>query len=137
MRGCCRTLNQLATTTHTFPLAQETLKSVRLLPRKDPSAERIEAGMLQLPSGTVLVVDETALQPGQLQEAAVRNIQALAMLSRSQLIEVDFLYYSKEFPVDIILCVVSEGRSFLPVRPMRLSWLHLSVGVGVADGCLR
>lgn len=42
------------------------MNSLKFLPRKDYIANRLTTGILQLSDRTHLVVDETALQPGQL-----------------------------------------------------------------------
>ena len=44
----------------------ENANSWKLTPKKDYKLNRINAGMLQLGSGTNLVLDETALHQGQL-----------------------------------------------------------------------
>lgn len=43
------------------------MNTFRLTPEKDYTANRLKSGMLQLAERTSLVVDETVLQPGQLE----------------------------------------------------------------------
>ena len=44
----------------------EVMNGQRFCPRKDYSANRLLAGILQLSSGSLLMIDETELQTGQL-----------------------------------------------------------------------
>jgi hypothetical protein len=106
----------LVPASHVLPLSIGCLTAARLLPRKDYATERIVAGALQLAPGTHLLLDETALMPGTMGEPAVRNLRALAALVTTQTIEVDFVHFAKEFPVDVAVAVLSEGRTILPVR---------------------
>ena len=45
----------------------ENMNKTQFCPKKDYQANRLRSGQLQLSANTHLVVDETALQPGQLQ----------------------------------------------------------------------
>ena len=90
-------------------------------------------------AGTLLVVDETQLSPGQLNEQGVKNLAALCHLSRWQRVYYDFRYYSTEFSCDIVsitcacrvvtlphsfqpIMIFSEGRSIIKV--ITLASLH-------------
>lgn len=44
----------------------ENMNHLKLVPHKDYTANRLVSGLLQLPSNTSLVVDETLLEQGQL-----------------------------------------------------------------------
>lgn len=74
----------------------------RLSPRKDYSANRLQAGALQLVSGTHLLLDETALEPGQLSEVGVRNLAALGHVIQRQTVTYDFQYHTTEFECDLV-----------------------------------
>ena len=43
------------------------MNKLRLCPEKDYTANRLKSGLLQLSADTSLVIDETRLQPGQLE----------------------------------------------------------------------
>ena len=43
------------------------MNTLRMGPEKDYTANRLKSGMLQLAERTSLVIDESALQPGQLE----------------------------------------------------------------------
>ena len=51
---------------HMLPMSLENMNKLKFLPRKDYTANRLTTGLLQLSSQSHLVVDETALQAGQL-----------------------------------------------------------------------
>lgn len=53
----------------------------------------------------------------------VRNITALGNLISWQKVDYDFNYHQMEFPCNINVLIVSEGRSLLPVRTAG-SFLH-------------
>ena len=42
------------------------MNKLSLIPKKDYKENRLKSGVLQLSNGTHLILDETALQPGQL-----------------------------------------------------------------------
>lgn len=49
-----------------LPMTLENMNKLRFSPKKDYNANRLSSGLLQLSENTHLVLDETALQPGQL-----------------------------------------------------------------------
>ena len=53
-------------------------------------------------TGTLLVVDETQLSPGRLNEQGVKNLASLCHLCRWQRIHYDFQYYNTEFSCDTV-----------------------------------
>jgi len=61
-----------------------------------------------------LILDETALAPGQLSETGIHNLNALHSLLQWQRVEYDFSYHKTEFLSDIPVLVLSQGKSFLP-----------------------
>jgi hypothetical protein len=72
--------------------------------------------VLQLSAGTHLLVDETAMEPGQLQERGIKNIQALQQLIEEQTIPIDFEYSgSLKFPTDVAVVILSEGKTIFSV----------------------
>ncbi len=88
---------------------------MNFVPRKDYDANRLVSGLLQLPSGTHLVLDETRMGAGgQLEQRGLRNLTALGGLISWQRLEYDFQYHQLEFSHDVPCLVVSEGRSLLP-----------------------
>ncbi|KAF5904008.1 mini-chromosome maintenance complex-binding protein isoform X1, partial [Clarias magur] len=90
------------------------MNTQRMVPRKDYTANRLVSGTLQLGRNTSLVLDETQLEQGQLDTTGVRNITALGNLISWQKVDYDFNYHQMEFPCNINVLIMSEGRSLLP-----------------------
>ena len=57
---------------HLFPFSRLS----RWKPKKDFDANRLQSGLLQLAPGTLLVLDETQMETGTLDEAGVQAVQA-------------------------------------------------------------
>lgn len=65
----------------------ENMNHLKLVPHKDYTANRLVSGLLQLPSSTSLVVDETLLEQGQLDTpgACVRGVSLPLLARESQI----------------------------------------------------
>uniref|UniRef100_A0A8P4GDF7 Mini-chromosome maintenance complex-binding protein n=1 Tax=Dicentrarchus labrax TaxID=13489 RepID=A0A8P4GDF7_DICLA len=74
----------------------------------------VSSGVLQLARHTSLFLDEIQLEQGQLDTTGVRNVTALGNLITWQKVDYDFNYHQMEFPCNINVLIVSEGRSLLP-----------------------
>ncbi|GAB9470019.1 Camkk/camkk-meta protein kinase [Globisporangium polare] len=96
-------------------LGLETLNESKFIPHKDYESDAMLSGVLQVPHGTVLLVNETTLSAGQLNDQGVKNVGALQSLVDKMLLPYDFQYYSMDFPQDVAVVSVSEGKSILPV----------------------
>ena len=105
------TLAILAPATAHLPLSIASLNARAWAPRKDYATNRLRSGPLQLASGTVLVLDETALSAGALNERGVRNVRALADLATTQELEMDFEFHSARVPTDVSAIAVSASRT--------------------------
>eukprot|EP00069_Balaena_mysticetus_P020629 bmy_02827T0 len=90
------------------------MNHLKFIPHKDYTANRLVSGLLQLPSNTSLVIDETLLEQGQLDTPGVHNVTALSNLITWQKVDYDFSYHQMEFPCNINVFITSEGRSLLP-----------------------
>lgn len=86
-----------------------------LIFRKDYDCNRLTSGILQLSNNTHLILDETRLQPGKLNESGCRGIAAISHTIKNQKVNYDFNYYQMEYDCDIPFLVLSEGKSLLPV----------------------
>eukprot|EP00183_Erythrolobus_madagascarensis_P007178 CAMPEP_0185847344 /NCGR_PEP_ID=MMETSP1354-20130828/2649_1 /TAXON_ID=708628 /ORGANISM="Erythrolobus madagascarensis, Strain CCMP3276" /LENGTH=218 /DNA_ID=CAMNT_0028547623 /DNA_START=12 /DNA_END=669 /DNA_ORIENTATION=- len=81
-----------------------------LTPVRDQSGSgRLRSSRLQVPDGTLIVLDETKLASGQLNQRGVRNVQVLEQLCNEQVLGYDFVYYSMDQPVDLPVLIVSQG----------------------------
>lgn len=107
-------VTNIGTQSHILHMSLENMNQCRFSPHKDYSANRLCSGILQLAKQTNFVVDETSLQPGQLDNTGVENIRALADMISWQKVMYDFGYHKQEFPCDISALVISEGKSILP-----------------------
>ncbi|KAI0229697.1 Mini-chromosome maintenance complex-binding protein [Lamellibrachia satsuma] len=106
-------LESLVTKSFYLPMTLENMNKLRFSPKKDYNANRLSSGLLQLSENTHLVLDETALQPGQLDSNGVQNITALGNLITWQKVEYDFDFHKQDFPCNILALVLSEGKSIL------------------------
>ncbi|ORX91169.1 hypothetical protein K493DRAFT_317462 [Basidiobolus meristosporus CBS 931.73] len=97
---------------YTLPLALSLLNNNSFTPKSD---EFLKSGMLQVPDGTTLLIDETALDEGNLNDSGVRNINELHSILQTQELTYVFPYYEMKFPVNIGLIVLSNAKTFLPV----------------------
>lgn len=106
-------LQDLVPKCHLLPMTLANMNTLRFTPKKDYETNRIQPGTLQFSAGTLLVIDETQLSPGRLNEQGVKNLASLCHLSRWQKIHYDFQYYNTEFNCDTPVMVFSEGRSMI------------------------
>ena len=107
-------LQLLLTKSHHLPLTIENLNSHTFVPKKDYNINRLESGILQLSSGTHLLIDETVMNNGQLNPEGVKNLTAIGQVIKFQSLPYDFGYHNLSFDTDIPCCILSEGRSILP-----------------------
>jgi hypothetical protein len=100
------------------------------VPHKDHDRQQLVAAALQLANGTQLLVDETAMTDGRLNDtgwgqarilanvrahAGVRNLAALRRLLVSQSIVYDFHYSTCTFDTDYSILIVSNAKSLIGV----------------------
>ncbi|KAF4323314.1 hypothetical protein BBO99_00003334 [Phytophthora kernoviae] len=97
-------------------LSLSDLNSAKFMPYKDYEREVLLSGVLQMANGTIMLVNETTLTAGQLNEQGVKNIAALQSLIEKMLLPYDFHFYNMDFPQDVAVVTVSEGKSILPVN---------------------
>jgi len=107
-------LGLLTTNSNYLSLTRETLDKTEFIPKKDFEANRLVSGLLQLPVGCHLFVNETVMTDGQLGPAGLKNLTALGNLITWQRVEYDFKYQKMEYDCDVPCLVMSEGRSMLP-----------------------
>ncbi|KAK9896561.1 hypothetical protein P389DRAFT_171824 [Cystobasidium minutum MCA 4210] len=94
-----------------FDIAE--LNKVTYLP--ESRDENLISGVLQLPQGTTVLVDETGMGEGNLQDRGVKNIQALATVVKDQTLAYVFPFSSFTFETDLNVIIVSKGKSLLPL----------------------
>mmetsp|Transcript_17568 Transcript_17568/g.71092 ORF Transcript_17568/g.71092 Transcript_17568/m.71092 type:complete len:477 (-) Transcript_17568:584-2014(-) len=107
------TLETLCPRVHVIPITIQSLNTENFIPRKNYAQNRLQSSRLQLPEGTILVLDETNLEPGQLNERGLKNLSALKEIITRQVLSYDFEFYQMEVNTNI------------PVRCTRESSLEL------------
>ncbi|XP_064601604.1 mini-chromosome maintenance complex-binding protein-like [Liolophura sinensis] len=107
-------LSNLVTKSHQLPMTLSVMNQAKFSPEKDYSANRVKSGMLQLSADTHLMVDETCLEAGHLDNTGVQNVTALGNLIVWQKVEYDFCYHKQDFPASVPVLTLSEGKSLLP-----------------------
>jgi len=107
-------LGLLTTNSNYLSLTRETLDSTDFIPKKDFEANRLVPGLLQLPAGCHLFINETVMTDGQLGPTGLKNLTALGNLITWQRVEYDFKYQKMEYECDVPCLLMSEGRSMLP-----------------------
>lgn len=83
---------------------------------KDYETGRLTSGLLQLAPHTHLVLDETRLEPGKLEQQGIEAVAHISNLIRKQQLNVNFKFYTIDYDVNIPVLVLSEGKSLFPVR---------------------
>lgn len=79
-------------------------------------SESLHAGILQLPSSTFLLLNETSMKEGQLTENGVKKLQIVNKVLGEQKLAYSFPFSEFEFETDFGVVVGSRGKSLLPVR---------------------
>lgn len=106
-------LQKLTTKSYFLELSLQNLNSIDFIPRKDYTSNHLISSILQLSAHTHLLIDETALSPGELNNKGVNNISALNHLIKWQQVEYDFKYHRIPYSSNISVLVVSQGKSML------------------------
>lgn len=109
-----RVLQQLVPASYHLRMTIQNMNELKFIPRKDYTANRLISGLLQLAGNTSLMVDETALEQGQLDTLGVRNLTALGNLITWQKVDYDFSFHRMEFQSNVNVLITSEGKSLLP-----------------------
>ena len=109
-------ISSLVTHSVYLPMSLETLNGRSFIPKKDHSCNKLVSGRLQLAPETLLFVDETALEPGKLEEQGLANLKSLGELIKWQQLKYDFEYHAMEVNTDMKIMVFSEGKSLLPLN---------------------
>jgi hypothetical protein len=104
-------LSNVLPASHLLSLTKDVITNQRFQPRKNHDTNKLESGLLQLAKGTCLIVDETAMSQGTVDEQAIKNLGALENLILQQALNYDFTYHHLEVKTDLRVIVLSEGRS--------------------------
>eukprot|EP00752_Nemacystus_decipiens_P010697 g9526.t2 len=97
------------------PITTKSLsEKFKFAPKKDYEADRLMVSSLQLSDGTVVVLDETSLEPGKVGTEGVGNLAALNSLASLQKVPYDFGFYKMDFEVDHPTISLSLRGSVVP-----------------------
>ncbi|KAF9128136.1 hypothetical protein BGW39_005324 [Mortierella sp. 14UC] len=97
---------------HAIPMTLENLNKNFFYPRGE---EQLKSGMLQVTRGTLLLLDESAMEEGTLVDQGIKNLKAVSDVSLYQTLNYSFPYNNLEFQTDISLLIISFGSSLVPV----------------------
>ncbi|GAA5836579.1 hypothetical protein JCM5353_003723 [Sporobolomyces roseus] len=95
--------------------------------------ESLDAGLLQLSSGTNVLVDLRGLGEGKLNDTGVRNLRNLSTTISQQKLAYEFPFSSFDLETDLGFIVLSEGKAIVPtdcvvyVEPSKRSTPQLSL----------
>jgi hypothetical protein len=98
-------------------LSIDTLNRDRFVPAKDYDQGKLLRGRLQLAPFTHVVVDELAMQEGQLQARGLNNLKELTEAMQWQKVSYNFEYYPVEMETNVTYTVLSEGRRAMVSTP--------------------
>lgn len=96
-----------------LPMTVDNLNKMKYTPKKDYDKNQLVSGVLQLSTGTNLVLDETVMQPGTLDSDGVNNLKAIGNLIQWQNVEYNFTFSKLDMKTDVNVLIFSEGRSML------------------------
>jgi hypothetical protein len=99
-----------------LPLSLLVLNERLVSPKKAEDSNSLRPGLLQVTNGTVTVLDETVMSVGTLNEAGLKNLQALRVAIEEQELVYEFPYFRNKFPIDVPVikcCSAIRGKSGL------------------------
>nr|VZI32506.1 unnamed protein product [Spirometra erinaceieuropaei] len=97
-----------------IPLTVDSLNNGPLLmPVRDVAIDELDSGLLQLPTGSEVIVDETDMSSGQLTSRGVLNCRALTMLATQRKLTYDFQFYSQDWDSDVRVLILSTCASII------------------------
>ena len=113
-RAVAATIGSLLPRSAIIPLRIDNLNSLSFFPGKGDEEDKLSSGLLQLPAGTHVTVDETVLTSGQLGQLGVKNLEALKAVARSAVLPYAFPYYETSWPADLPVLVLSATKPMIP-----------------------
>ncbi len=107
-------LRQFLPMSHLFQLTIDSLNKTNMIPNKDYNKNKLLSGMLQLPDNFNLIIDETNLNTGELNQKGLLNVNSLKEIIKWQKMSYDFSYHHQEFNKNMKILVLSQTKSILP-----------------------
>lgn len=96
-----------------LPLDIQLLNKKPWYPCKSQNQSFLNDALLQLPIGTVIMLDETAMTAGQLTEIGLKNLGAIQTMVQYQRLPYDFQFYQLDQPTDQPILIMSTGKTML------------------------
>lgn len=96
-----------------LPLRIENLNLLHFFPRRDADSGKLFPGVLQLAEGTPVIVDETVLAEGALDERGVANLNAIQSVAGLSALPFDFGTHTANWETDTPVIVLSSGKSLI------------------------
>ncbi|XP_063710953.1 mini-chromosome maintenance complex-binding protein-like isoform X2 [Symsagittifera roscoffensis] len=103
-----------------FPMTVESLNKSKLIPHKDVETGVLHTGVLQLPPGSSVIIDETCMEPGTLDESGLANLAALTTLIQNQKVYYDFKFQNVELLTNYNVIIMSSTSSLVKSSALRL-----------------
>ncbi|KAG9073934.1 hypothetical protein FS749_014552, partial [Ceratobasidium sp. UAMH 11750] len=125
-------LEQLLPLVSHIPLSLDVLNTTSMAPYSEASRDDLNAGRLQLPSGSLVIFDER-VEEGKLVERGIENVRIIQDVLQRQTLPYRFPYSSFDFKTNINSVVLTEGKRealfvktelCVPVRPHTNSDLY-------------
>lgn len=104
-------LETLCSRRYTLELTTNIFDSRNLVPFLSVNTGRLESGLLQLPSGTHLLIDETQVEELLNRPDAKPKLEEVSNFIHHQVVHYDAVSYKLPFHVDCPVVVLSQGRS--------------------------
>ncbi|KAG8688923.1 hypothetical protein FRC09_012663 [Ceratobasidium sp. 395] len=102
-------LEQLLPLVSHIPLSLDVLNTTSMAPYSEASREDLNAGRLQLPSGSLVILDER-VEEGKLIERGMENVRVIQDVLLRQTLGYRFPYSSFDFKTNITSVVLTEGK---------------------------
>ena len=92
------------------------LNAKRFVPVKNNETDELEIGILQCQKNASIIIDETLLQPGNLDKTGLQNLESLEKLFTEQKVFYDFTYFSIPFETSSSMLVLSKSGPLPQLR---------------------
>ncbi|KAL0483568.1 hypothetical protein AKO1_014577 [Acrasis kona] len=106
-----KVIQQFVPACHLLPFSNDNLNKKRFQPFKNYETNRLEFGLLQVPKGTSVIIDECALSSGPLSEIGLKNFGVVESLLKFQILNYDFTFNHIEMESDVRVLVLSDAKS--------------------------
>ncbi|TDL25050.1 hypothetical protein BD410DRAFT_76463 [Rickenella mellea] len=117
-------LSELLPRSILVPLSLDLINTINFAP--ESRDEDLHAGILQLAPGTTVLVTESGIEEGKINEKGVRNLQTLQEAIKLQTLHYVFPYSQFSFPTDLCFIVATEGK--------KSAFFETSVNLPLAPG---